>query len=75
MLYFERRESVLDKLIEWENRSGYKAKYIAKKLGLSEPQYSKLKRGKIKPTIEVAYLLHQEFKVDDAITLLRKEKN
>lgn len=64
---------MLDNLIKWEKENGFKAKYVAEKLGLTESQYSKLKSGKLKPSIEVAYLLHKEFGIDDVFIYLIKE--
>ena len=63
----------LNRLIEWEKANGYKAKYVAKKLGLSASQYSQMKLGKIKPSIKVAERLKAEFNVEDVFELLKEE--
>lgn len=63
---------MLDNLIEWERESGYKAKFIADKLLLSESQYSKIKHGVNKPPIEMAERLKTEFGVKDPFKLLKK---
>lgn len=65
---------MLHKLIEWENENGYKAHYVAEKLGLSDSQYSLIKHGKRKPPLEMAEKLKTEFKVRDPIKLLKNAK-
>lgn len=62
---------MLNKLIEWERSNGYKAKFIAEKLGLSEAQYSKMKRGQLKPSLEVAERLEKEFNITNVYDLLK----
>lgn len=64
---------MLINLIAWEKENGYKARWVAEKLGLTEAQYSKMKSGKRKPTIEDAWKFQEEFEVDDVINLLRKD--
>jgi transcriptional regulator with XRE-family HTH domain len=67
----------LTKLIEWEHSNGYKAKFVAEKLGLSQSNYSAIKKGRIKPSLKMVDKLSKEFNmsIDDAIDLLRKETN
>ena len=60
-------------LIMWEKQNGYKAKEVAKKLGISETTYSLIRNGKTTPSIELAYKFQEVFKVDDVLELLRKE--
>ena len=60
-------------LIMWEKQNGYKAKEVAKKLGISETTYSLIKNGKTMPSIELAYKFQEVFNVDDVLELLRKE--
>lgn len=62
---------MLKKLIIWERENGYKAKYVAEKIGLSESQYSKLKSGKLKPSLEVAERLEKEFNIKNVYELLK----
>lgn len=62
-------------LIMWEKQNGYKAKEVAKKLGISETTYSLIKKGKTMPSIELAYKFQEIFNVDDVLELLRKENN
>lgn len=64
---------MLTNLIQWEKENGYKAKYVAEKLGITESTYSKIKLGKQKPTIEIAYKFQEVFGVDNVYELLTKE--
>lgn len=61
---------MLKNLINWEKEHGYKAKFIADKLGISESSYSKIKQGTVKPSVELAMKLEEEFDVD-ALELLK----
>jgi len=65
---------MLDNLIEWEKQHGYKSKYVADKLGLTPSQYSKVKHGTRKPTVEMVEKLKKEFGVKDPIKLLKNHK-
>ena len=60
----------LTRLIEWEKENGYKAKFVAEKLNVSPSQYSQIKLGKIRPSVEFAALLQSKFGVDP-FTLLK----
>lgn len=62
---------MLNNLIEWEKANGYKACFIADKIGLTPSQYSKLKHGTTKPSVEVAEKFKTEFGVSDPIELLK----
>lgn len=62
---------MLKNLIEWERANGYKANFVAEKLGLSPSQYSLIKHGKNKPPLEMAAKLKKEFGVKDPIKLLQ----
>lgn len=63
---------MLNNLIKWEKENGYKATFIAEKLGITDSQYSKIKLGKQKPTIEIAEKLEKVFGIDDVFELLKK---
>lgn len=65
---------MLDNLIEWEKSHGYKACYVAQKIGLTPSQYSKMKHGRTKPTLEVVEKLTTEFKVKNPTELLKNFK-
>lgn len=65
---------MLQNLIEWEKENGYKANYVAEKLGLTPSQYSKIKHGTNKPPIEMAERLKKVFGVRDPIKLLTNDK-
>ena len=65
---------MLNNLIEWERQNGYKAWYVAHKLGLTPSQYSKIKHGITKPSVEIAEKLKTEFGVKDPIKLLKNQK-
>lgn len=62
---------MLKNLIKWEFAHGYKAKFVAAKVGLDESQYSKLKAGKLKPSLEVAQKFQSEFNIDNVYDLLK----
>lgn len=61
-------------LIMWEKKNNFKAKDVAKKLGISETTYSLIKNGKTMPSLELAYKFVEIFNVDDALELLKKEE-
>ena len=61
-------------LILWEKKNNFKAKDVAKKLGISETTYSLIKNGKTMPSLELAYKFVEIFNVDDALELLKKEE-
>lgn len=65
---------MLTNLIEWEKSTGLKAQYIAGKLGLTPSQYSKIKHGTNKPTVDMADKLKKEFNVTDPIELLKNQE-
>lgn len=58
----------------WEKKNNFKAKDVAKKLGISETTYSLIKNGKTMPSLELAYKFVEIFNVDDALELLKKEE-
>lgn len=61
-------------LIMWEKKNNFKAKDVAKKLGISETTYSLIKNGKTMPSLELAYKFQEAFEIDDVLELLRKEE-
>lgn len=71
--YSQKGEIMLENLIEWEKANGYKATFVAKKLGLTDSQYSKIKQGQQKPTIRMAEMLVKEFGIEDVYELLRQK--
>ena len=42
-------------LILWEKENGYKAKDVAKTLGITEQTYCNIKKGKSTPSMDFAY--------------------
>ncbi len=44
---------------------------MAQKLKTSRPNYSKIENGKAEPTIDMAYILRDEFGVDDVLECLK----
>lgn len=44
---------------------------MAQKLKISRPHYSKIENGKAEPTIDMAYILRDEFGVDDVLECLK----
>lgn len=61
-------------LIMWEKKNRYKAKDVAKKLGISETTYSLIRNGKTMPSIEIAYRFQEVFGIDNVLELLRKDE-
>lgn len=59
-------------LIIWEKEHGFTGRYVARKLGISESAWSKIKLGKQVPTLEQAERLREEFEIDDVFELLRE---
>lgn len=62
-----------DKLIDWEKSHGYKARYVAGKIGVSDSAWSKIKQGKQAPTVEILTKFRNAFNVDDVLTLFKEE--
>lgn len=60
------------KLIDWEKEHGYKSKFVAEKIGVSDSTWSKIKQGKQKPTLEQAQKLKDEFGIEDVFELLEE---
>lgn len=60
-------------LIMWEKKNNFKAKDVAKKLGISETTYSLIRNGKTMPSLELAYKFQEVFGIDDVLELLKKE--
>lgn len=56
----------------WEKANKYKAKEVAKKLGISETTYSLIKSGKTTPSFDLAYKFNEIYGIDDVLELLRK---
>ena len=61
------------KLINWEKEHGYKARFVARKIGLSDAQWSRIKLGKQAPTLEQAERFQKEFDIEDVFDLLKEE--
>ncbi len=64
----------LTKLMEWEHSHGYKARFVAEKLGISQSNYSAIKKGRIKPSLKMVDKLSKEFdmSIESAIELLKR---
>lgn len=58
-------------LIVWEKTNGFKAKDIAKKIGITEQTYSNIKNGKTTPSIEFAYKFAEAFPDEDVLELMK----
>lgn len=63
---------MLKNLITWQNENGLTGKFVASKLGLTQSQYSKIKLGQQKPTVEMAERLAKEFNIENVYILLKK---
>lgn len=73
MVYKYQNPVPLKKLIQWEEENGYKAKWVAQKLGLSPSQYSQIKLGKIRPSVAVVERFQKEFEIADVFDLFKEE--
>lgn len=60
------------KLILWEREHGYTGRHIARKIGVSDSAWSKIKRGQQTPTLAQAERLQKEFIIDDVFELLKE---
>ena len=54
-----------------KNRKGLLQEEMAKRFKTSRPHYSDIETGKAEPTIEMAYILREEFGVDDVLECLK----
>ena len=61
------------KLILWEKENGYSGRYVARKVGATDSAWSKIKKGKQKPTLEQAERLKNEFNIDNVFELFKEE--
>lgn len=61
------------KLILWEKENGYTGRHVARKIGISDSAWSKIKQGKQNPTLRQAEMLQKEFLIDDIFELLKGE--
>lgn len=59
-------------LILWEKQNGYKAKDVAKKLGITNAMYCNYKKGTATPTLEFAYKFSEAFPGVDVLELMKK---
>lgn len=59
-------------LIIWEKDHGYTGRYIARKIGVSDSTWSKIKRGQQTPTLKQAERLKKEFFIEDVFELLKE---
>ena len=57
------------KLVMWEKTHGFKANYVAEKIGISPSAWSKIKAGKQNPTPEQIEMFRNEFGVENALDL------
>lgn len=60
------------KLILWEKEHGYTGRYVARKIGVSDSTWSKIKNGTQTPTLHQAERLQKEFIIDDVFDLLKE---
>lgn len=61
-------------LILWEKKNNYKAKNIAKLLGVTEQTYCNIKNGKSTPSIDFAYKFSELFPEENVLELFKIEK-
>lgn len=64
---------MLENLSAWQKENGYKSKFVAAKLGLTESAYSKILHGAQPPTVEMAFKLREAFNVSDPLDLLKND--
>lgn len=61
-------------LIVWEKTNGFKAKDIAKKLGITQQTYCNIKNGKTTPSIEFAYKFSEVYPDEDVLELMKLDE-
>lgn len=59
-------------LIIWEKENHYKAKDVAKKLGITDAMYCNYKKGTATPTLEFAYRFIEAYPNVDVLELMKK---
>lgn len=59
-------------LIMWEKENHYKAKDVAKKLGITDAMYSNYKNGKATPTLDFAYKFSEVYPDANVLELMKK---
>lgn len=59
-------------LILWEKENHYKAKDVAKRLGITDAMYSNYKNGKATPTLEFAYKFIEAYPDVNVLELMKK---
>lgn len=62
---------MLVNLITWEKKNGFKAKYVAQKIGISETKYCEIKKGKRKVTLDIAYKFSEAFPEENVLELFK----
>lgn len=58
-------------LIVWEAKNGFKAKWVAEKLGISGGAWSKIKKGTSTPSIDIFYSFKEAFPDADVLELFK----
>ena len=61
------------KLILWEKEHGFTGRYVAKRIGISDSAWCKIKKGHQTPTLEQAERLKNEFAIENVFDLLRED--
>lgn len=59
-------------LIMWEKENHYKAKDIAKKLGITDAMYCNYKKGTATPTLDFAYRFIEAYPDVNVLELMKK---
>lgn len=59
------------KLIIWEKENGYKAKDVAKTLGITEQTWCNIKKGKRTPNIDFAYRFSVKYPETNVLELFK----
>ena len=59
-------------LILWEKQNGYKAKDVAKKLGVTDAMYCNYKKGIATPTLDFAYRFIEAYPDVNVLELMKK---
>lgn len=61
------------RLIMWEKEHGFTGRFVARKIGVSDSTWSKIKLGKQDPTLGQIEKLRTEFGLDNVLDLLRED--
>lgn len=62
-----------NKLINWEKENGFTGRFVARRIGISDSAWSKIKQGKQQPTLENVRRLKAVFGIENVLDLFKEE--